>query len=120
MVHPTPVIFDVCLSGNVQDKVISATESVDCGASKNRISPLRVADTTDISDALQRMMTGLVNTGLNTAGSFTQPPMRRMRICFTNGFFSVFFSVSFSFFFVFSVRQKIPDNRSRERLNRFS
>jgi len=39
----------------------------------------------------------------------TQPPMRRMRICFTDVFF-VFFSV----------RHKIPDNRSRERLNGFS
>jgi len=39
---------------------------------------------------------------------FTQPPMRRMRICFTDVFF-VFFSV----------RHK-KDNRSRERLNGFS
>ena len=38
---------------------------------------------------------------------FTQPPMRRMRrpICFTD---------------VFSVSDKIPDNRSREQLNGFS
>ena len=30
-----------------------------------------------------------------------------------------FFSVFFCLFFVFPVRQKIPDNRSRERLNGF-
>jgi len=41
---------------------------------------------------------------------FTQLPMRRMRICFTGVFF----------LFFFSVRHKIPDNRSREQLNGFS
>jgi len=40
---------------------------------------------------------------------FTQPPMRRMRICFTD-----------VFLFFFSFATKIPDNRSRERLNEFS
>jgi len=43
------------------------------------------------------------------AAFFTQPPMRRMRICFTDVFFCFF-----------SVHHKIPDNRSRERLNGFS
>ena len=51
--------------------------------------------------------------------SFTQPPMRRMRICFTDVFFLS--SVSFCFLLFPSVK-KIPDNRSREseRLNGFS
>jgi len=39
-------------------------------------------------------------------------PMRRMRICFTDVFFL--------FFCFFSVRHKIPDSCSRERLNGFS
>jgi len=42
--------------------------------------------------------------------------MRRMRICFRPT--DVFFC--FLFFVFFLVRQKIPDNRSRERLNGFS
>jgi len=45
---------------------------------------------------------------------FTQPPMRRMRLCFTDVFF-VFFS-----FLLFPFATKMPDNRSRERLNGFS
>jgi len=39
--------------------------------------------------------------------------MRQIRICFTDVFLAFFV---FLFFFVFSVRHKIPDNRSRERL----
>jgi len=42
---------------------------------------------------------------------FTQPPMRRMRICYTDVFFC---------FLLFPFAKKIPDNRSRERLNGFS
>jgi len=49
--------------------------------------------------------------------SFTQPPMRRMRMCFTDVFLFCFFSSFFSFF---PSATKIPDNRSRERLNGFS
>ena len=47
-------------------------------------------------------------------GCFTQPPMRRMRICFTDFFFV------FCLFLFFPSVTKIPDNRSRERLNGFS
>jgi len=43
---------------------------------------------------------------------FMQPPMKRMRICFTDVFFC--------FFLFFPSVTKIPDNRSRERLNGFS
>ena len=41
--------------------------------------------------------------GLYTCCSFTQPPMRRMRICFTDVFFCF---LSLFCFFAFSVRQK--------------
>ena len=44
---------------------------------------------------------------------FTQPPMRRMRICFTDVFL-------FFFVLLFPFATKISDNRSRERLNGFS
>jgi len=54
----------------------------------------------------------LYNTIVTEPGAyFTQPPMMRMRICFRDFFL---------FFPFFSVRHKIPDNRSRERLNGFS
>jgi len=44
-------------------------------------------------------------------GLFTQLPMRRMRICFTDVFFC---------FLPFPFATKIPDNRSWERLNGYS
>jgi len=49
---------------------------------------------------------------------FTQPPMRRMRICFTD--FFLFFFVFFVFFVFFPSATKKTDNRSPERLNGFS
>ena len=48
---------------------------------------------------------------------FTQPPTRRMRICFTDVFLFFF---AFCSFLLFPFATKIPDNRSRERLNGFS
>jgi len=52
--------------------------------------------------------------------SFMQPPCgrRRLRICFADVF--LFFFVFWFLFFVFFRPSKIWDNRSRERLNRFS
>ena len=46
--------------------------------------------------------------------------MRRMRICFTDVFFCFLFVFLLFVFCFFPFATKIPDNRSRERLNGFS
>ena len=62
-------------------------------------------------DVCCKLFVACCNLQLESFIFFTQPPMRRMRICFTDVFFV---------FLPFPFATKIPDNRSRERLNGFS
>jgi len=68
--------------------------------------------------AERRQQPGMTSAQLSLRRDlFTQPPMRPMRICFTYIFLFFFL---FCFFRFFPFATKIPDNRSRERLNGFS